>query len=182
MLKITIPAMELYDSINNEFIEFKEQTISLEHSLVSIAKWEAKWHKPFLSQRDKDEKTIEEISDYIRCMTLTQNVDPRLYRFLPDRIINQITSYIEDPMTATEFSGKNPPKVKTFTTNEEIYYLMISLNIPIEFQKWHINRLMTLIRVCQEKNGSGKKMSSNEIYKMNRSLNAARKAKLHTKG
>ena len=134
MLQITIPAREVaYDEVKNEFCYTKEWTLQLEHSLVSISKWESKWHKPFL---DKKEKTAEEIIDYIRCMTITQNVDPEVYNNLTKDNISAIIAYIDDPMTATWFNDdKNKkPARREILTNELIYYAMCSYNIPVEFQ------------------------------------------------
>ena len=103
MLNVTIPAIEVFDESTGEFYTSKEQHLSLEHSLVSVSKWESKWHKPFLS---REPHTAEEMQDYIRCMTLTQNVDPIVYRYIPRPILNEINQYIDDPMTATWFSNQ----------------------------------------------------------------------------
>lgn len=175
MLTITIPATEEYDDAREEFISTEEQTLTLEHSLVSISKWESKWHKPFLS---KDEKTREETIDYIRCMTLTKNVDPNVYYALTSDNIKEINDYIEDPMTATWFSDKHKgPKSREIITSELIYYWMTALQIPFECQKWHINRLMTLIQICSIKSQPPKKMGKKEAMSQQRALNAARRAK-----
>lgn len=180
MLKITIPSMEIYDPEENLFINTKEQTLSLEHSLVSISKWESKWRKPFLS---KDSKTIEELKDYVRCMTLTQNVDPDLYKFIPESAIRTVLDYIDEPMTATWFrDDKNKPKSREVITSEIIYYWMIAQGIPFECQKWHLNRLLTLIRVCSEKNAPQKKMGKKELLSRNKALNAARRKAHKSKG
>ena len=150
MIRITIPKSESWDEVKQEFVSVKEQTLQLEHSLVSLSKWESKWCKPFFS---KQEKTYEETMDYIKCMTLTQNVDPNVYLHLTEANITQINKYIEAPMTATTFyEDKNGAKSREIITSELIYYWMIALNIPFECQKWHINRLLTLIRVCIIKN------------------------------
>ena len=180
MLRITIPAVELWDEAKQEFISTKEQTLSLEHSLVSLSKWESKWCKPFLT---KQEKTFEETLDYIKCMTLTQNVDPEVYKYLTNGNIDEINRYIEAPMTATYFSeDKNGKTSREQITAEIIYYWMISLNIPFECQKWHLNRLLTLIKVCSIKNTPPKKRSKKEIMSRNAALNAARRKRLNTKG
>lgn len=178
MLTITIPEQELFNELTNEFVRTKAHTIQLEHSLVSLSKWESKWNKPFLS---KDEKTIEQTLDYIQCMTITQNIDPMVYRFLTDENIRDINDYIDAPMTATTFSDKGSTS-REIITSEIIYYWMISLNIPMECQKWHLNRLLTLIRVCNVKNAPAKKMSRKEIMNRNAALNAARRKKLNSKG
>ena len=174
MLTITIKANEMFDASTNRFlVNAKDQTLTLEHSLVSISKWESKWHKPFLSNNDK---TLEESIDYVKCMTITQNVDPNIYKFLNKEHFEKINAYIEDPMTASWVNEVGGKKRSTETiTSELIYYWMIALNIPVEFQKWHLNRLLMLIKICNAKNQPPKKMSKGEIMRRNRSLNAARR-------
>lgn len=180
MLQITIPAGEMWDETTNQFVYTKEQTLQLEHSLVSLSKWESKWCKSFFS---KVEKTDEETLDYIRCMTLTQNVKPEVYRRLSRDNIEQINKYIESPMTATTFLDEKRSKSGRETiTSELIYYWMIAMQIPFECQKWHINRLITLIRVCEIKNQPPKKMSKRDIMSRNTALNAARRKQHNTKG
>lgn len=180
MLQITIPAVELWDERKQEFVITKEQTLQLEHSLVSISKWESKWCKPFLT---KQEKTFEETLDYIKCMTLTQNVDPEVYNYLTNENIKEINEYIGAPMTATYFSDEKTSKTsREQVTAELIYYWMIAFNIPFECQKWHLNRLLTLIKVCSIKNQPPKKRSRKEIMRRNAALNAARRKQLNTKG
>lgn len=180
MLQITIPGIELWDESREIFTQTKEQTLQLEHSLVSLSKWESKWCKAFLS---KQEKTYEETIDYIKCMTITQNVDPNVYNYLSKSIIDKITEYIEAPMTATYFSKEQSSgNSREQVTSELIYYWMIALNIPFECQKWHLNRLLTLIRVCNIKNQPPKKMSKRAIMSRNAAINAARRKQLNTKG
>ena len=181
MLRIEIPiSPEGWDAEKEEFVESKVQTLQLEHSLVSLSKWESKWCKPFFST---DDKTYEEVLDYIKCMTLTQNVKPEVYKYLTEKNITEITDYINAPMTATTFNETSTKgRGRDIITSELIYYWMITFNIPVEFQKWHINRLLTLIRVCEIKNSPGKKMSSKEITSQYAALNEARKKKLNTKG
>lgn len=180
MLQITIPGIELWDESREIFTQTKEQTLQLEHSLVSLSKWESKWGKAFLS---KQEKTYEETIDYIKCMTITQNVDPDVYNHLSKSIIDKITEYIEAPMTATYFSKEQSSgNSREQVTSELIYYWMIALNIPFECQKWHLNRLLTLIRVCNIKNQPPKKMSKRAIMSRNAALNAARRKQLNTRG
>lgn len=181
MLQITVPAIEVWDERKEEFVVTKkEQTLLLEHSLVSLSKWESKWCKPFLS---KSEKTDEEVIDYIKCMTITQNVDPEVYKRLTSSNVRNVKKYIEAPMTATTFSKDSMGKRnQEIVTAELIYYWMIALNIPFECQKWHLNRLMTLIRVCNIKNQPPKKRSTRDIMSRNTALNAARKKQLNTRG
>lgn len=179
MLKITIPETENWDEVNECFVYSKEQVLSLEHSLVSVYKWESKWHKPFLETK----LTTEEMVDYIRCMTLTQNVDPNAFYNIDQECIKKINDYIHDPMTATWFSEKpNNKGSRQIVTAEIIYYWMISLQIPMECQKWHLNKLITLIRVCNEKNSPPKKMSKREIMERNKSLNEARRKAMGQNG
>lgn len=180
MLEIYIPPTELWDESKSEFILIKGQTLKLEHSLVSLSKWESKWHKPFLT---KQAKTSEETIDYIKCMTLTQNVDPVIYNYITNDIFMEVNRYIENPMTATTFyNDRSRGGGKETITSELIYYWMVALNIPFECQKWHLNRLLTLIRVCNVKNQPPKKMGKRDIISRNASLNAARRKQLNTKG
>ena len=180
MLRITVPADELWDENVGEFIPVKEQTLQLEHSLVSLSKWESKWCKAFFS---KEDKSREETLDYIKCMTLTQNVKPEVYLGLTRENIDEINKYIAAPMTATVFSDNAMRKhSREIITSELIYYWMIALNIPFECQKWHLNRLLTLIRVCEIKNTPPKKMSRGEIMRRNSALNAARRRSMNTRG
>ena len=186
MLVITIPAskpVEYYDEIKEEFFTkpgTKEQTLQLEHSLVSLSKWESKWCRPFLS---KPPATVEETIDYIKCMTITKNVNPEVYDNLTEENIEQIKAYINAPMTATTFyDEKITKRNREIVTSELIYYWMIALQIPSDYEKWHINRLLTLIRVCNIKNQPPKKRSRREIMSRNAALNAARKRQLNTNG
>lgn len=185
MLQITIPAIEYYDESIEEFVTVsKEQTLTLEHSLVSLSKWESKWCKPFLSE---EQLTNEESTDYIRCMTLTQNVPPEVYNHIPSSIIQQVMDYINAPMTATWFSDDKTKKKgrgkKEIVTNEVIYGWMTSLQIPFDpCQKWHLNRLITLIRVVSINNTPSKKMSKKDILSQNAALNAARRKQFNSRG
>lgn len=179
MLKITIPGREMFNEKTQEFFNTKEYTLQLEHSLVSVSKWESKWNKPFL---DKKPKSIEETIDYIRCMTITQNISPDVYNNLTQENIDAVNKYIDAPMTATTFTNNKGKINNEVITSELIYYWMTALNVPMEAQKWHLNRLLTLIRVCNVKSQPGKKMSKRDIMQRNASLNAARRAKLNSKG
>lgn len=181
MLQIIVPITpEGWDEKTEKFIEPKTKVLQLEHSLVSLSKWESKWCKPFLS---KDNMTYEETIDYIKCMTLTQNVDPTVYEHLTQQNIDDVVQYINAPMTATTFSKDENRKINNeIVTAELIYYWMIASQIPFECQKWHINRLITLIRVCSIKNQPPKKRSKRDIMQSNAALNAARRAKMHSRG
>ena len=175
MLKVTIPSIEQFDESNNEFITHKEQILNLEHSLVSVSKWESKWHKPFLS---REEKTIEETVDYIKCMTITQNVDDEVYRGLTNDNLISVREYLQEDMTATTISNDKKTTNREIITAEIIYYWMISLNIPFECQKWHLNKLLMLINVCNIKSQPQKKMNKRDIARRNASLNEERKNKM----
>lgn len=180
MLTITLPSIELFNEETLEFVKTKEQTLQLEHSLVSLSKWESKWEKPFLTQI---EKTREESIDYIRCMTLTQNVDPNVYKWITDAVMETVGDYIDKSMTATILPSNDKVTSREIVTAEIIYYWMIALTIPLECQKWHLNRLLTLINVCSIKNDtSKKKMSPQEVMSRNRSLNEARRKAMNTRG
>lgn len=180
MLKITVKGRDFYDEETEEFVSSKDTVLHLEHSLISLAKWESKWHKPFLST---DNKTEEEMLDYIRCMTITQNVDDKVYLGLSAENIYEIKTYMEDTMTATWFNDRHNPKTRQKSvTAELIYYWMFSLGIPIELEKWHLNRLLTLIRVCNIENAPKKKMKKGDIYKQNTALNQARRQMMGTSG
>lgn len=182
MLQITVPGVEMYDEVNEEFIVMKERTIQLEHSLVSISKWEAKFCKPFISKTDK---TDEEVVEYVKCMTITQNVEPDVYLRLTRENYEEIERYINAPMTATTFKdmkGGGKKNSGEIVTNEIIYYWMVSLNIDKEYEKWHLNRLLTLIRVCNEKNAPPKKMSKKDTVNQYAALNKARRQKFNSKG
>lgn len=180
MLQLKIKGTELFDERTNRRIRTKDTTLQLEHSLVSLSKWESKWKVPFLGNTNL---TTEMSVDYVRVMTITQNVDPNIYNFLTQENLDEVKKYIDDPMTATTFHNKGRPNNHSITTAEIIYYWMVALQIPFDpCQKWHLNRLLTLIRVCDEKSQKPKKMSRGAAMRRQRSLNEARKAKYNTHG
>lgn len=179
MLQITIPESEFYDTTTQKFYTVKAVSLTLEHSLLSLSKWESKWHKPFIS---KEKKTREELLDYISCMLICKPS-----RFSPKTLteaqFSEITKYIDEPMTATKFSNRPGGSSREIVTNEIIYHWMIAYQIPFECQKWHLNRLLTLIKVCSIKNAPpGKKMGRQALISRNASLNAQRKQTLNTNG
>ena len=181
MLVISIPAQDLYDEMSETFITLPARELELEHSLIAMSKWESKWMKPFLG---KEEKTNEEVLDYVRCMTISRGVPPEVYSYIPGHLLGEINEYIASGQTATtfrEYPHASGNAGKTITA-EVIYGWMVSLNIPFECQKWHINRLIALVRVCQAQNGPQKKMSRREIMAQNRELNKARQQKYNTHG
>ena len=182
MIRILLPEKELYDEVNNKFVYLPSRELILEHSLVSISKWESKWHKSFLNA---DDKSFDEVMDYIKCMCVEELEDENdLYR-LSEENVSDINAYIQDSMTATtfsDFSDNKNTKSREIITSEIIYYWMIANNIPFECQYWHLNKLLTLIKVCSIKNSPEKKMSTSEILSRNKALNAARRKKMNSKG
>lgn len=179
MLNLKLNETEFYDEEKSEFVTISSRTIQLEHSLVAISKWESKWHKSFLSSRDK---TDEEILDYILCMSPDDSLDKTTILGITRSQLDEIAAYIEDSMTATVFYEAKSAPSREIITNEIIYYWMVAFNIPFECQHWHVNRLLTLIKVCSIKSQPEKKMSQAEIMARNRALNEARRKKLGTKG
>ena len=182
MIRILLPEKELYDEVNNKFVYLPSRELILEHSLVSISKWERKWRKSFLNT---DDKSFDEVMDYIKCMCVEELEDENdLYR-LSEENVSDINAYIQDSMTATtfsDFSDNKNTKSREIITSEIIYYWMIANNIPFECQYWHLNKLLTLIKVCSIKNSPEKKMSTSEILSRNKALNAARRKKMNSKG
>ena len=180
MLELYIPGKELFNDETQEFIDVPGAKLKLEHSLLSISKWESKWKKSFLNTK---ELSGEELISYIKCMTISTPPNDDFYNNIDRKSLAKIRNYIDDPMTATTFNKRTQgPPSREIITSELVYYWMIEHGIPFECEKWHFNRLMTLIRVCAIKNTNGKKMSKREIFKQNSELNAARRKALGTKG
>lgn len=182
MLPIVVPAWEDWDPVNQKFLYGKETKLMLEHSLISISKWEAKYKKPYLTE---EPKTAEEALDYIKFMTISnpnKEISDDVYRHLTYKNMKEIEIYISDPMTATKFTSKLNGHQKGIVTSEEIYYSMAAYGIPFDCDKWHFNRLMVLLEVAARRNQPSKKMSQKDIYSQNKALNAARRAKLNSKG
>ena len=187
MLKLKVPQKEFFDPKTETFMHFDGAELTLEHSLVALSKWESKWKVYFLGNKDI---TPEQFIDYVRCMTITQNPNPLAYLTIAnDRgCLQKISEYMEDPMTATTINERSLGKsnggysARKIITSELIYYWMTALKIPFECQKWHINRLLTLIKVASIERQPPKKMNKREAMAQQRSLNAARRAKHHSKG
>ena len=180
MLPLEIAGAEYWDEAKEEFISSPGTTLRLEHSLRSLKKWESKWKKPYLSQKDM---TMEELIDYIRCMTLGPEKDPLVYQSLTFDQLVQIKDYINDPMTATTFrEEENAPKNRSVTTAEILYYEMSELNIPYSCDTWHLNQLMTLIRVCAIKRAPKKKGRNKNAAQSRKNLNKQRQKKYGTSG
>ena len=183
MLTIQLPAMEMYAPDKAEFLSFPATTFRLEHSLRSIAKWEAKTHRSFF---DRIELDPDDFIEYVRCMTIDPIKDPTIYEYLRQSDIEKIANYINDPMTARSFKERKKKKGRKqdTVTAESIYYLMIEYGIPFDCENWHFNRLMALIRVCETNNSSssGEQMSYRERQKWYNELNDQRRKRLGTKG
>jgi hypothetical protein len=181
MLQLIVGSdQEFFNEQTGEFINIKPQKLMLEHSLLSISKWEAKWKKPFFAE---EEMSPIMFRDYIRCMTVTPNVNPLQYECLTYKDLKAIKDYMQDTMTATKIRNMNSKKSQRTLTSELVYYWMFALGIPIECEKWHFNRLMTLIEVASiESNPKKKKMGRRDIYAQNAELNRQRRALYHTKG
>ncbi len=180
MLKITVPGVEHYDEETSEFVTIGDVDLELEHSLVSLSKWESIHEKPFLG---KDEKSHEEVLSYVKAMIMTPDFPPEVLSKLSQDNLKEINNHIDSKMTATWFSDNpNSPKSREVITAELIYYWMIGFNIPFECEAWHLNKLFTLIKVCNLKTSKPKPMSRGETVARNRELNAQRRAQLGTRG
>lgn len=173
---IIVPEREFWDEQNEVFVTIQKTILVLEHSLFSISKWEAIWHKPFLSTIDK---TIDETRSYIQCMAVDETISPEVFLALTQENIDDVSAYIEDQMTATWFSRKPKGTGRKVYTSELLYYYMIAYKIPFECEHWHLNRLLTLIRVCEEENSASdhKTRNTKNVSKRYAELNAARKKK-----
>lgn len=179
MLQLTIEFEEFFNEKTQEFEPGFVYKIELEHSLVAISKWESVFEKPFLSD---DEKTPEELLAYIKAMTLTPNIPLGVFENLSEKNIQDVNAYINSKHSATWFGERKTSPSREIITSELIYFWMIAMNIPIECQHWHLNRLLTLIKIWNVKNSPEKKMSQRELAERNRALNAERKKALGTKG
>ncbi len=181
MLTINIPERDYFDESTQMFTTIPARTIDLEHSLVAISKWESKYMKPFLNEKPK---TTQETYDYIQCMVVGEPCDMLTIQSITYLDLERITNYIQSPNTATTIThhGQQKPN-REVKTSELIYYWMIAFNIPFECQNWHLNRLLTLINICNIKNDtSNKKVNPKDTLRRNAALNAARKKAMNTSG
>ena len=179
-ITVTIPERDFYDPRVGRFRVTRKTVVTLEHSLISISKWESKWHKPYLS---KEPKTEEESIDYLRCMCITQNVDPNVFYAIDAKIAKEISDYIANPMTATTIRRHEQKPSREIVTSELIYYWMTQFGIPFDpCEKWHFNRLMMLIEVAGIKNSPPKKMGKKDMLSQRSALNAQRRARYNTRG
>lgn len=175
MLEIDVSLGESFDENTQKFVPTKKFRVKLEHSLVTLSKWESFWETPFLG---REEKTTEQTISYIQMMLL-EEIPPEVFQELVAKHSGEINKYIEGKMTATKIhESPGGQAFRETITSELIYYWMISMQIPVEFQHWHLNRLITLIRVINVKNSPKKKMSVAE----RRALNRQRQSKYNTRG
>lgn len=177
MLKLLIDSFDVWDDNSQEFITYDKKTICLEHSLLSVSKWESIYKKPFLNE---SEKSPQEVIDYFKCMLIDES-DSVYLNNISDKDVQKIQEYIEDPMTASWVSG-DTSRDRSVITSELIYYWMVSAQIPFETERWHLNRLLMLIRIFGEKTNPSRKKSRAQIIEEQRRLNNERRAKLGTNG
>lgn len=184
MLKITIPAKEMWDERNEQFVYTQATELTLEHSLISVSKWESKWKRCFL---ENGPNGYEEVMDYVKCMCIGKIPDDTTLKNLTQKDFKEITDYIQDTKSASKIislgnqQGGRHGKTDSLTS-EMIYFYMCSFNIPFECEKWHLSRLLKLIEISNIKNNPGKKMSNKSVLQSYSKLNAERRAKYHTKG
>lgn len=180
MLKIIVPGTEFYNEETETFESVGDFELKLEHSLISLSKWESKHQTPFLTQQSK---TTAEIFSYIESMIINKNYPDGLFNRLSRENIAEINRYIESKESATTFGSMPERRGRgEVITAELIYYWMVAFQIPFECERWHLNRLFALIRICNIKNTKPKKMTRNEIAQRNRELNDRRRAELGTRG
>jgi len=179
MLRVHVAIAEDFDDAISQFIEADGITLCLEHSLLSLSKWESRWEIPFLG---KTEKTNEQIIDYIRAMFLGEEFPEVVVNSFTAEHYNSITSYIDAKMTATWFGEARESPSQEVVTSELIYYWMIQAGVPFECQNWHLNRLLTLLKICSIKNGPKKKMNWGEAKRRQRELNDQRRREMGTRG
>ena len=176
MFELTIGATEHFNQETSEFEMLNGVTIELEHSLFALSKWESKFEIPFLNN---DNLTDEQMMYYIQCMTITKNVDPKLYGSLSEANIITVNEYLNKKHTATWFSehGNGPGRRTSneIVTSELIYFWLTACQIPFECEHWNLKRLLTLIQVCNEKNKPQKKMDRKTMMNKHRSVNASRR-------
>ena len=179
MLQIIIKPVQLFDEEHSLFIMSKEYKLSLEHSLISLSRWESKWHKAFLT---KALKTDEETLDYIKCMTMNKDIDEEAYNLITPDYMEIVNKYIADPVTATTFMKEDKKGGQEIVTSELIYFWIVNYSIPFECEKWHLNRLITSIEVCAIKTQPKKKMSQRALLNRNRMINEQRLKQYNTTG
>lgn len=186
MLTIIVPDKEWFDEDTEQFVSIKGAVLQMEHSLIALSKWESKWKKSFLDKLDS--LTPEEMIDYFRCMSINSKADPSVYAAIWNdfELRNKVMDYINDSMSAVKFKeDKEGPhsSIKDSLTSDIIYYWMVANQIPFDCEKWHVNRLISLVRICGIKNNAGNKtMSKADLMRRNKDLNSARRSKMHSRG
>jgi len=179
VLRITIPLAEIFDEETSEFTIAEGVMLDLEHSLVSLSKWESKWEVPFISTQKTEEQTL----DYIQMMVIGELPAEKDFNRLTPGNIKEIHQYIDAKMTATWFTDRQEARAsREVVTAELIYYWMIALGIPFECETWHLNRLLTLIKVCNIKNAPAQKMDRAAAAAQQRALNDARRKQTGSRG
>ena len=180
MLIVSLPEVEGFDEETQSFVSLPGGELHLEHNLIALSKWESITHKHLIGNEDV---SPEEMLLYIECMITDEEYDRELLDRLPASEIERVSNYMADTKTATTFVNKGDKDGSgEYTSSELIYYWMIACQIPFECETWHLSRLLTLIRVCNEKNQPEKKMSRSDILSRNRDLNRARRQALGSKG
>lgn len=179
MLRLEVITEEGYDESSEQFVAASSRILELEHSLLSLSKWESKWCVPFLSTNSKTE---EQTLDYIRMMYLRGEFPEDIWTKLEPKHYDQIREYIDAPMTATTFNDKKAKASREIVTAELIYYWMIALGIPFECQEWHLNKLLTLVKVCNIKNSPKQKMSAADSAQQRQQLNEERRRATGSRG
>lgn len=179
---------ELFDEETNTFLHPVGKKLHLEHSLLSISKWEAEWEIPFLNT----DKTSEQSLSYIKCCVLDDDFDELLLNTLSDKNILDFNAYLSKGMTAKKIidlrsslsqkrKSRRPASQKALTS-EDIYYSMIQFHVWKECEEWPLQRLLSLLQLCSLKSNSTGEMSKSDQAKFYREENARRKAKYHTNG
>jgi hypothetical protein len=179
MLRLTVTTVEGYDDSSSTFVASESVVIELEHSLLSLSKWESRWEIPFLGS---ESKTDEQTLDYVRCMFSGDEFPEELFSKLTQANYEEINEYINAPMSATTFNDNQNSASREVVTAELIYYWMIALGIPFECQEWHLNRLLTLVKVCNIKNAPAKKMTASAATAERQRLNELRRKETGSKG
>lgn len=184
MIQLEIEGSEFFNETKQEFYYTNPCVVMLEHSLLSVAKWESKWKKPFLSSRKDDVLTNAALYDYFRCMEVEPCIESMWPVSLSPSQYQKLLKYIDEEQTATKFYSYKKDKTlsRQTITSELIYYWMASLNIPFECERWHLSRLLTLIHIASVKGQTGKKMTQKETMQMYAELNEKRKRQYNTRG
>lgn len=183
MLRLTLPSTDFWDPRKEEYVQIGGYEVDLEYSLFTIARWESKWKKPFITSLPKFTRKDE--IEWYKAMCMTEGIPDEAWMVMTPKIRQDIYDYVTDPMSATTINHrgpKTPGGPKTIMTAELVYYYMVTLGVPFECEHWHFNRLMKLVDVCFVKNSPPKKMGKQEAAQMYRELNARNRAKYNSRG